>query len=392
MKRSAFLITAGSGATQIAALPAPGGTLPNPSDAPIAPYGVPSRFEDDIIRRPRGLPSPALTPLAAQLGIITPNGLTFVRNHAGTPALDPKRHQLTVHGLVGNALTFTLADILRFPSVERMHFLECAGNSARGWQQLGSGVQFSHGLLSGCLWTGVPLRLLLDEAGVKPEARWFVAEGADGALFDRSIPLAKALDDALLVYGQNGEMLRPEQGYPLRLILPGFEGSTNIKWLRRIKLVAAPVYSREETAQYSQAGPDGKVRLFDFVMEAKSVITLPSPTQRLSEPGFYEGRGFAWSGRGRIKGVEVSYDAGSTWTPAVLDDINLPKSLVRFTFPLRWTGNEMTLASRATDESGYAQPTLDQLTSSRGTSPRYHVNAITHWRILRDGSVVDADA
>jgi sulfane dehydrogenase subunit SoxC len=343
-----------------------------------------------VIRRPRGLPSPALTPLADQLGIVTPSGLTFVRNHAGTPALDPKRHRLVVHGLVDRALSFGLADIMRFPSVERMHFLECAGNSARGWQQLGRGVQFSHGLLSGCLWTGVPLRLVLDEAGVKPDARWFVAEGADDALFDRSIPLAKALDDALLVYGQNGEMLRPEQGYPLRLILPGYEGSTNIKWLRRIKLVTGPVYSREETAQYSQVRPDGKVRLFDFVMEAKSVIT--SPTQRLSEPGFYEGRGFAWSGHGRIKGVDVSLDAGSTWTPAALGDINSPKSLVRFTFPLRWTGAEMTLASRATDETGYVQPTLDAFTRARGIAPRYHINPITYWRITRDGSVVGTDA
>jgi len=358
----------------------------------ISAYGSPSSFERAVVRRPPGVPSPALTPLAQQLGVITPSGLMFVRNHAGMPELDPRRHELLVHGLVTKPLAFTLADIMRFPSVERMHFLECAGNSAPGWQQLGEGVQYSHGLLSGCLWIGIPLRLVLDEAGIKPEARWLVAEGADGAAFDRSIPLAKALDDALLVYGQNGEMLRPEQGYPLRLILPGFEGSTNIKWLRRIKLVAGPVYSREETAQYSQLQPDGKVRLFDFVMEAKSVITSPSPAQRLTEPGFYEGRGFAWSGRGRIARVDISTDGGTTWSAATVDEMNFTKSLTRFTFPLRWDGSPVTLASRATDETGYVQPTLDQLVAARGSGLRYHVNAIARWRIGRDGAVSEADA
>lgn len=364
----------------------------SPVDAPVAAYGSPSRYESGVVRRPGGVPSPALTPLAQQLGTITPNGLTFVRNHAGVPTIDPNRHRLVVHGLVKQPLSFSLADLMRFPSVERMHFLECAGNSARGWQTLGAGVQFSHGLLSCCLWTGVPLRAVLDEAGVQPEARWLVAEGADDATFDRSIPLAKAFDDALLVYGQNGEMLRPEQGYPLRLLLPGYEGSTNIKWLRRIKLVASPVYSREETAQYTQTGADGKVHLFDFVMEAKSVVTFPSPTQRLADPGFYEGRGFAWSGRGRITRVDVSTDGGNRWSPARLDDLAPAKSLTRFTFPIRWDGTEMTIQSRAVDHTGYVQPTLEALIAARGPALRYHVNAIASWHVARDGTLTDAGA
>jgi sulfane dehydrogenase subunit SoxC len=238
----------------------------------------------------------------------------------------------------------------------------------------------------------VPLQTVLDEAGVLPDARWLVAEGADDATFDRSIPLAKALDDALLVYGQNGEMLRPEQGYPLRLLLPGYEGSTNIKWLRRIKLVASPVYSREETTQYTQTGADGKVHLFDFVMEAKSVVTFPSPTQRLADPGFYEGRGFAWSGRGRITRVDVSTDGGNRWSPARLDDLAPAKSLTRFTFPIRWDGTEMTIQSRAVDHTGYVQPTLEALIAARGPALRYHLNAIASWHVARDGTVTDARA
>ncbi len=315
-----------------------------------------------------------------------------MRNHAGTPTLDPRTHRVIVHGMVSSALSFSIADLMRFPSVERMHFLECSGNSGRGWRSLGEGVQYSHGLLSCALWTGVPLRTVLDEAGVRPGAGWVIAEGADGALYDRSIPLAKALDDALLVYGQNGEMLRPEQGYPVRLLLPGFEGSANVKWLRRLKVVGAPAYSREETAQYTQPGVDGRVELFNFVMDAKSVITFPSPGDGLREPGFYEIRGFAWSGRGRITGVEVSTNGGATWAAATLDELRGTKCLTRFTFPLRWDGTPVELQSRATDEAGAVQPTLAALVAARGPSLRYHVNAIARWRIAADGTVSNLDA
>ncbi|HEY4440386.1 MAG TPA: sulfite dehydrogenase [Candidatus Elarobacter sp.] len=379
-------MTAVAGATSAAAAPA------GAADASLAPYGSPSRFEADVVRRPRGVPTPAMTPLGEQLGIITPSGLAFVRNHAGTPSLDPRTHRLVVHGLVKKPLSFSIADLMRFPSVERIHFLECSGNSANGWSALGAGVQFSHGLLSCALWTGVPLRAVLDEAGLQPDAAWVVAEGADGALYDRSIPLGTTLDDALLVYGQNGEMLRPENGYPLRLLVPGFEGSANVKWLRRLKVTAAPVYSREETAQYTQPGPDGKIRLFDLVMEAKSVITYPSPGRRLDGPGFYELRGFAWSGRGRITRVDVSTDGGTTWSPAQLDDLRAPKALTRFTAPLRWNGAPVELQSRAADDAGGVQPTRAALVAARGSALRYHVNAIARWAIDRDGRVTNLDA
>ena len=355
---------------------------------PIAAYGSPAGFERSVVRLPRGVPTPGLTPLAQQLGIITPSGLTFTRVHAGIPVLDPRRHRLIVHGLVAKPLTFSLADLMRFPSAERVHFLECSGNSARGSEILGTGVQFSHGLVSCCAWTGVPLGLVLEEAGIDARAKWLVVEGADGAAFDRSIPLA-AIGDALLVYGQNGEMLRPEQGYPLRLLVPGFEGSANVKWVRRIKLVTGPVYSREETAQYTQPGPDGKIRLFDFVMDVKSVITSPSPGDRL-RGGFTEGRGFAWSGRGKIASVEVSVDGGATWTHASLDPLVLTKSFTRFTFPLRFADAPLKVASRAKDETGAVQPTLDALVAARGPALRYHVNAIAAWHIGTDGSVTVA--
>ncbi len=377
------------GATEIAALPARASAPQERSiQGTIAPYGTPSAFERAVVRLPRGVPTPALTPLAKQLGIITPSGLTFTRVHAGIPALDPRAHRVIVHGLVAKPLTFSLADLMRFPSVERVHFLECSGNSARGSEVLGTGVQFSHGLVSCCAWTGVPLRAVLEEAGIDVRAKWLVVEGADGAAYDRSIPLA-AIDDAILVYGQNGEMLRPEQGYPVRLLVPGFEGSANVKWVRRIKLTAGPVYSREETAQYTQPGPDGKIRLFDFVMEVKSVITAPSPGDRL-RGGFTEGRGFAWSGRGKIASVEVTTDGGTSWTPAILDPLVLAKSFTRFTFPLRFTGASLAIASRAKDETGAVQPTLDALVAARGATLRYHVNAISTWRVAADGAVTAA--
>jgi sulfane dehydrogenase subunit SoxC len=391
MKRRTFLITAVPSATEIAALPARVAAAQTTEASALAAYGLPSTFERNVGRRPAASANLVFTPLGQQLGIITPSGLAYVRNHDGVPAIDPDRHRLLIHGLVAKPLSFSLADIMRFPSVERMHFVECAGNSARGWQRIGSGVQFSHGLLHAASWTGVPLRTVLDEAGVRPEARWAVAEGADGARFDRSLPIEKLLDDALLAYGQNGEMLRPEQGYPLRLILPGYEGSTNVKWLRRLHLVRDPVYSREETAEYSQVTPDGKIRLFDFVMEVKSVITSPAPGDRLREAGFYEGRGFAWSGRGRIKSVDVSRDGGATWRPAALGETNAPKNLVRFTFPLRWEGREVALLSRAVDETGAIQPTLGQVIAARGDRLRYHVNAIARWSIAGDGSVRNLD-
>ena len=241
------------------------------------------------------------SPLQDMYGTITPNGLCFERHHAGVPQIDPAEHRLLIHGLVDRPLVFTMDDLLRFPSVSRIHFLECSGNT-QNWESVKPefGVQQTHGLVMCCEWTGVLLSTLLDEVAVKPEAKWVLAEGADAAAMTRSVPMAKALDDAIVVYAQNGERLRREQGYPLRLLLPGFEGNMNIKWLRRLKLGDKPWQSREETSKYTDLMPDGKARQFTFIMEAKSVITRPSGGQKLTGgPGFYEITGLAWTGRGR---------------------------------------------------------------------------------------------
>ena len=391
MKRRTFLVTTVPIATEAAMLPAAAQSIAGVDERAIDPYGVPSRFESDVVRRPLNSPNLAFTPLGRQLGSITPSGVAFVRNHAGVPSIDPRRHSLLVHGLVTRALTYSIDDLLRFPSVERMHFVECAGNSARGWQRLGSTVQFSHGLVHGALWTGVPLRSILNEAGVRPDGKWIVAEGADNAYFDRSLPLDAIRDDALLAYGQNGEMLRPEQGYPLRLIAPGFEGSTNIKWLRRLKIVAKPVYSREETAEYSQVLPDGSIRIFDFVMGVKSVVTSPSHGDRVV-PGPNSARGFAWSGAAAIRRVEISLDGGASWNDATLIGMPAAKSLTAFSFSfVRHAGERAVLMSRATDNAGNVQPTIGEVVAARGDRLRYHVNAIARWAIAADGAVSNLD-
>ena len=391
MRRSTFLITAVPIATEAAVLPAAGQLTAGVDERAIDPYGEPSRYEVDVVRRPSNSPNLAFTPLGRQLGSITPSGLAFVRNHAGTPSIEPRSHTLLVHGLVDRALTFSLDDLLRFPAVERQHFIECAGNSARGWQQIGSTVQFSHGLLHSAVWTGVPVRSILDEVGVRADARWVVAEGADNAYFDRSLPLDRLRDDAIVAYGQNGEMLRPEQGYPLRLIVPGCEGSTNVKWLRRLKLVAQPVYSREETAEYSQVLPDGTIRVFDFAMGVKSVITSPSSGDRLRE-GANLARGYAWSGSGAIRRVEMSLDGGQTWNETPLVGPATAKSLTMFAFPFRWMlGQRFVVMSRAVDEAGNRQPTLAEVIAARGERLRYHVNAIARWVVAADGTVTNAD-
>ena len=272
--------------------------------APVRAYGQRSRFEK-IVRwiTPARYPTSTAssTPLADLSGFITPSSLHYERHHAGVPDIDPSRHELLIHGRVESALVFTLDDIKRFPALSRVCFIECSGNGYREWTgPLGDTVQQTHGLTSCSEWGGVPLRLLLEEAGVEDAASWIIAEGADGAAMTRSLPLDKCRNDVILAYAQNGEALRPEQGYPLRLVVPGFEGSINVKWLRRLKLVDQPYYTREESAKYTDLIPDGRAREHTFVMEAKSVITSPSGSQRLVAPGFHEIRGLAWSGRGRI--------------------------------------------------------------------------------------------
>jgi len=364
------------------------------SGVATTPYGQPSQFESKVVRR--YLPwmsatresSASFTPLQNLFGIITPSGLHFERHHAGTPTIDPAQHALVIHGMVKQALKFSLNDLLRYPSITRIHFVECAGNGAL--EQHGAqlqGVQFTHGMLSCSEWTGVPLKTLLQEAGVKSGAKWLLAEGADAAALARSFPLQKALDDALIVYAQNGEMLRPEQGYPLRLLLPGFEGVANIKWLRRIEVGDKPWEMREETATYTDLLPSRKARQYTFIQEAKSVITYPCPEKPMQGNGRYCIQGFAWSGEGKVKRVDVSIDGGRNWHKARLNGPVLDKSLTRFEFDWDWSGQSALLQSRTTDETGYVQPNYQQLRAIRGENSMYHNNAIQTWLVKPSGEV-----
>ncbi|MFS0757702.1 sulfite dehydrogenase [Noviherbaspirillum sp. 1P10PC] len=362
------------------------------------PYGMPSSYESDVVRRatdltPTPLSSWSFTPLQDLHGIITPNGLFFERHHAGVPAIDPEQHRLVVHGMVDRPLVLTMDDIMRLPSVSRIHFLECSGNTLTEWKgPKEKTVQGTHGLLSCAEWTGVPLSVIAEQVGLKAGVRWMLAEGADAAVMDRSIPIAKVLDDALLVYAQNGERLRPEQGYPLRLLLPGYEGNMNIKWLRRLKFSEQPFYTREETSKYSDLMPDGKARLFTFDMEAKSVITSPSGGMRLGQPGYREISGLAWSGRGRIRRVDVSVDGGKSWQEARLQAPVLSKCLTRFRMMWNWQGGPAILQSRCIDETGYVQPTLAELVAVRGLNSVYHLNAIQSWGVAQNGEVSNVHA
>lgn len=360
------------------------------------PYGMPSRFEEGVVRRTvpwltaESISSISMTPLADLKGIITPNGLVFERYHAGVPIINPDEHRLILHGLVERPLIFTMDDLMRFPSVSEIKFLECPANGGMEWKgaQM-EALQFTHGMLSCCEWTGVPLRALLDEAGVKPEGKWILAEGADGAHMSRSIPLEKAMDDTLVVYAQNGERLRPEQGYPLRLVNPGWEGNTSIKWLRRLEVGDQPWYHREETSKYTDLLANGKARKFSFVQETNSVITHPCPEKPIRQGGFIEIEGLAWSGRGLIKQVDISFDGGISWVPAQLKGLVLPKALTRFSLVTRWEGQPWLLQARAIDETGYVQPTLRQLREVRGANSIYHKNAIHTWKVAANGEVTN---
>jgi sulfane dehydrogenase subunit SoxC len=335
------------------------------------------------------------TPLQDTVGIITPSSLHFERHHSGVPSLDPSRHGLLLHGAVTRPISFSIDDLRRLPSVSRIHFIECAGNSGREHAgNPGETAQKSHGLASCSEWTGVPLATLLRIAGVRTEARWVVAEGADAARHSRSLPLGKAMDDAFVAYGQNGEALRPEQGYPLRLLVPGWEGNVNVKWLHRLQVSSGPAMSRDEAASYTDLMPGGRAWQFSFEMDVKSVITRPSGGQRLAGLGMHEISGLAWSGRGRVARVEVSCDDGLTWQDARLDALVLPKAFTRFTLPWQWRGESARLLSRATDETGDTQPTRDQLVSLRGLSSGpdgfNHYNGMKAWHVDPSGEVTHA--
>jgi sulfane dehydrogenase subunit SoxC len=363
-------------------------------------YGARSPFETErrwTFPMPQTLSSWSNSPLASQLGVITPSGLHFERHHAGIPTIAPTKHELFVHGMVMRPKKYTMADLKRFPSITRTYFIECAGNGFTEWEQPTlRTVQQTHGLFSTSEWTGVQFSTIAREVGIKTNSTWTLAEGADAAMMTRSIPVEKLLKDGLIAYSQNGEAIRPEQGYPLRLIVPGWEGSTHIKWLRRLEVSDKPFMTREDTSKYTNLFSDGMARQFEFVMEAKSVITFPSGEMRLPEKGFFEVTGLAWSGRGCVTRVDVSTDGGKSWGMAWLQEPIQSMCATRFRFPWHWDGRPAILQSRCTDETGYMQPTLKQLVGLRGqkaiSGSVYHYNSIQSWAVARDGTVSNVHA
>lgn len=356
---------------------------------PTASLGERSVFEAPTRAHTSQIAGGSYTPLQELTGTITPSDLHFERHHAGIPLLDPERHTLTIHGMVDRPLTFTVADIRRFPQVVRTYFIECAGNGRAAYYAPKPDMtpQRVAGMVSTSEWTGVPLATLFREAGVRPAAKWFLAEGGDACLLSRSVPVEKALDDALIVWAQNGEALRPAQGYPLRLLLPGWEGNISVKWLRRLELGAGPWMTRWETSKYTDPLPDGRARIFSFELDAKSVITSPATPGTLPARGWHPISGLAWSGRGKITRVEVSTDGSTTWRDANLVGPSLAKSTVRFEHMWNWQGEEAVLLSRATDEAGFVQPTRSALVAARGIGTDYHFNPILGWKVERSGLV-----
>jgi sulfane dehydrogenase subunit SoxC len=355
-------------------------------------YGSRSQFETEV-RWANPTKTASFTPMQSGYGIITPSGLHYERHHGGIPNIDPTRHRLLIHGMVERPIRYSLADLKRFPTVSRTYFMECSGSSGSEIMRAREPtVQRTHGLVSTSEWTGVPLSTLLKQTGLTSGAAWVLAEGSDAAVMTRSVPIDKCLSDALIVFAQNGEAIRPEQGYPMRLFLPGWEGNISIKWLRRLEVSDKPFYTREETYKYTDIlTTSGKARIFSFTMEAKSVITFPSGEMKLPGAGFYEITGLAWSGRGKIARVEISTDGGKSWSLAALQDPVLPICQTRFRFPWIWDGTPAVIQSRATDETGYSQPTHQQLVDERGPlesgSLFYHMNAVQSWGIAADGSV-----
>ena len=363
-------------------------------------YGTRSPFTADI-QRLANEPNPlypgggaSRSPLHRLQGTITPNALHFERHHAGVPTINPAAHRLVINGLVRQPLVFRYEDLLRYPMRSRVHFIECSGNSAALLRDPppDSTVQAMHGLVSGAEWSGVPLAVLLDEAGVDPAARWVNAVGADAASMGRSVPLAKALDDVLVALYQNGEPVRPEQGYPMRLLVPGWEGNISVKWLTQLKLSATPGQFRDETSKYSDTLPDRSTLQFTFPMGCKSVITSPSGQMQLRQQGVYPITGLAWSGHGRIARVEVTADGGRSWAEARLEPQLNDRALTRFQLPWHWRGGEAVLQSRATDSAGNVQPTRAAILAERGSTSFYHFNGIQSWRVATGGEVTNVYA
>lgn len=360
-------------------------------------YGMPAEQEAHV-KRALIVPHPDLspgfsfsgTPLQFMRGTITPNGLHFEVHHGGRPDLEPSRHALMIHGMVERPLKFDLAALERYPMVSNVHFLECSGNSffnAIMDEPMQAGCDMLHGLVSNAEWTGIPLSILMDEAGVRPEGRWVVAVGNDAPSLARSIPIEKVMEDGILALYQNGERLRPEQGYPMRLLLPGWEGNMNVKWVTSLWVTDAPAHTKHESGEYTELLADGGAVKFTFGMGVKSVITHPSATMTMTGPGYYEITGLAWSGAGRVRKVEVSADGGQSWAEAELVGPVLPRALTRFRMPWRWEGAPAELRSRAEDETGAVQPTRTAWKARYDPSNFLHNNAIQAWRITPEGRV-----
>ena len=365
---------------------------------PVAanPYGLPSQYERGLQRRESpgltrvGGSSVAFTPLQGLFGIITPSGLHFERHHQGWHDIDPSKHRLMINGMVKTNAVFTMDDIMRLPSVSRIHFIECGANTGMEWGNVAvPTVQYSHGMLSCSEFTGVPLKDILDMCGADyKKGRFVLAEGADGSSMTRTIPMELIESGEVLVaYGMNGEMLRPENGYPLRLVVPGVQGVSWVKYLRRVEVGDQPWGAKDEAVHYIDLMPDGLHRQYTSIQECKSVITTPSGGQVLLEKGFYNLNGLAWSGRGKIKKVDVSVDGGRNWRTARLETPVQDRCLTRFSLDWVWDGKPAIVQSRATDETGYVQPSSRQLRAVRGTRSIYHNNSIQSWLVQENGEV-----
>ena len=374
-------------------LPTHSTTLGQPVSA--TDYGLPTKYEKNLKRRE----SPGLTrasaasvsfaPLQGMFGIITPSGLHFERHHQGWHDIDPNQHRFMINGLVKNPKVYTMDDLMRLPAVSRMHFIECGANTSMEWGNVAvPTVQYTHGMLSCCEYTGVPLSVLLEDCGFdKKNGKFVLAEGADGSSLTRTIQMERALDDVIVAYAMNGEMLRPENGYPLRLVVPGIQGVSWVKWLRRIEVGDQPYGSKDEVIHYVDLMPNGLHRAYTSIQECKSVITSPSGGQTLLDKGYHNVTGLAWSGRGKIKRVDVSFDGGINWQTARLENPVLSKCLTRFNIPWNWNGGPAILQSRAIDETGYVQPKISQLRAVRGTRSIYHNNAIQSWKVTESGEI-----
>ncbi len=361
-------------------------------------YGIPSPYEHNVIRRTTDLlssgdayASVSMCPIHELQGIVTPNGLFFTRNHGGTAHVDPHEFRLMIHGKVKKEVVLTLDDLKKYPSESRIYFIECPANGSTGWRgPQFNNLQFMKGMMSSAEWTGVMLKTVLEDIGLEDDAVWMLAVGSDNAGNPRTIPVEKAMDDAMLVWAQNGEALRPEQGYPLRLLVPGWEGNLNTKWLKRLEFSDKPWHAKEETSKYTMLQKSGKAIRYFWANEVNSVITSPCPEKpwtHLKKGDMIEIEGLAWSGHGTITNVDISFDGGDNWVEANLKGLVLPKSWTRFSYITRWEGKPLLLSSRAIDDTGNVQPTIDQETSAVGVESIYHRNAIVTWEVKSNGEV-----